>query len=133
MCRGGHGTPHGAGGTRHHPPSQEVAERHNALLPPHNGKYFHRGPMVQYVRTWRLRAHSAGSCRKLVPSRPQGTSRALLQGVSGGLVQDQCGLGNIYIAILAHSSLVALVDRPPSMLAGIVLVNHSIHTSTHVS
>ena len=68
-----------------------------------------------------------------MPSRPQGTSRALLQGVSGGLVQDQCGLGNIYIDILAHSSLVALVDRPPSMLAGIVLVNHSIHTSTHVS
>ena len=34
----GHGSPHGAGGTRHNPPGGEVAEQHNALLPPQNGK-----------------------------------------------------------------------------------------------
>ena len=48
----------------------------------------------------------------------------LLQTVSGGLVYDQCGIGNINIAFLAHSSIVALLDRLPSKLAGIVVVNH---------
>ena len=48
----------------------------------------------------------------------------LLQTVSGVLVHDQCGIGNINIAFLAHSSLVSLVDRLPSSLAGIVVVNH---------
>ena len=112
------------GGPRHHPAGGEVVERHNAPLPPHNGKEFHRGPLIQYVRTWLLHAHSAGSCRQLVPSGTQGTSSSLLQGVSGGLVRDQCGLGDVNIAFLSHPSLVALVDRSPSRLAGIVVVNH---------
>ena len=123
-CRGGHGSPHGVGGPRHHPPGWEVAERQYALLPPHNGKEFHRRPLSQYVRTWRLRAHSAGSRRQLVPIVTQGPSRPLLQGVYGGLVQDKCGLCNINITFLAPSSLLALVDRPPSSLSGIVVVNH---------
>ena len=70
-----------------------------ALIPPtHTGNYFH--------------AALKG---------PQGP---LSKGVSEGLVQDQCGLGNINIAFLAHSSIVALVDRPPSRLEGIVVVNN---------
>ena len=60
-----------------------------------------------------------------MPCGTQGPSRPLIQGVSGGLVKDQCGLGDINIAFLDHSILVALVDRPPSRLAGIVMVNHS--------
>ena len=38
--------------------------------------------------------------------------------------QDQCGIDNINISFLAPSSLLALVDRPPSRLAGIVKVSH---------
>ena len=119
-----HGSPHGAGGPRHHPHGGVMVERQNAPLPPHEGKYFHRGPIGQDVQTWHLRAHSAGALRQLVPIGTQGPSRPLLQGVSGGLVQDQCGLGDINIAFLAHSSLVAFVNRPHSRLAGIVVVNH---------
>ena len=44
--------------------------------------------------------------------------------MSGGLVQYQCGIGDIRISFLAHSSLEALVDRLPIRLAGIVVVNH---------
>ena len=112
------------GGPINHPLGGEKAERYNYTLPPHNGKEFHRGPIGQYVRTWRLHAHSSNALRKLVPCGIQGTSRPLIQGVYGGLVQDKCGLGDINIDFLSHSSLLALVDRPPIRLAVKVTVNH---------
>ena len=121
---GGHVSPHGAGGPRHHPPIGEVAEWHNNPLPPKDGKGFHQEPRGQDFRTWCPHAHSAGSRQQLVPSGAQGPSRTLLQRVSGGLAQDQCGLDNINIFFLAHSSLEALVDRSPSRLSVIVVVNH---------
>ena len=68
--------------------------------------------------------YSAGARRQIVPRGTQGTSRPLLQGVSGGLVQDQCGIGNTNINFLAHSSLVALVYIPPSRLSILVVINH---------
>ena len=46
---GGDESLHGAGGPRHHPPGGEVAERHDAPLPPTYGKEFHQGPIVQDV------------------------------------------------------------------------------------
>ena len=98
-----HGSTHGAGGSRHHLPGGEVAELHNDPLPPHNSEEFHRRPLREYVRAWRLHTHSAGSCRQLVPSGTQGPSRTLLQGVSGGMVQYQCGLDDINIAFLSHT------------------------------
>ena len=73
---------------------------------------------------WSLCTHSAGTYWQLVPSSTQGPSSPLLIGVSGGLVQDQCVIGDINIAFLSQSSIVSLLDRPPSRLAGIVVVDH---------
>ena len=92
--RRGHGSPHGTGGPRNCLPGGEVAERHNATLPLQNGKELYQRPLSKDFQVWRLRAHAAGSRRKLATSGTQGPSRPLLQGVSSGLVQDQCGLGD---------------------------------------
>ena len=88
MCRRGHGSPPETGGLIQHMPGGEVAEQYDALLPPHNGKELHRGPIGQDVRTWRLRAHSDGAHRQLVPRITQGPSRPLIQVFSGDFIQD---------------------------------------------
>ena len=79
--KGGHGSPHGVVGPKHHLPSGKVAEQKNTPLIPHNIKEFHRSPLRQDVQTLCLHAHSAGSCRQIVPIGTQGISRTLLKGV----------------------------------------------------
>ena len=96
-------SPHGAGGSIHHLPCGEVSERHNDPLLPHNREEFHRSPLREDVWTWRPHGHYDISRQPLVPIGTQGPSRPLLQGVSVGLLQDQCVISNTNIDFLAHS------------------------------
>ena len=102
-CRRGHFSPPGQGGSGHNPPRGEVAEQHNYLLPTYHHGELHSGIFSPHAPTRRLHARPARARRFLGPSRPNWPTGAQSQGVSGGLAQDQCGLGNLNITFLAHS------------------------------
>ena len=106
---GGGGDPHGTRWPGHDLAHWEVVERHNAPLPPNYLKYCHGRPCHLHVLIRRLRAHPASTCRWLAPRGAAGFLHALGEGVSGGLVQYRCGLGDLKIAFL-HQLLVHLVS-----------------------
>ena len=90
---GVNGSPHVKGGTKHHPPCGEVAEKQNAPPPPH----------CPYVTVQHFHDHTAITHQRLAPRVSDRPYYVYLKGASGGLLYDWCGLGDINIYFLAHS------------------------------
>ena len=78
------GAPHGTSRTRNDLAHWEVAERHNAPLPPHNIKNIYRWPLYLNVPIRRLLAHPDSACCRLAPSDAAGFPHVHQAGVSGG-------------------------------------------------
>ena len=87
------------------PAHREVAEEHNALLPPHYLKKFYKRPCRPHVPIRRLSLHTASARCRLAPRNVVGFPHTLQSGVSVGLVQGRCGLLIIKITLL-HQLLV---------------------------
>ena len=103
----GDGTPYGTSRPGADLDRRDAAEQHNALLLPHKVKKFYGRPRRLYISIRRPRAYPASSRRRLVPSVAARFLYARQAGVSGGLVQDRCGLVNLKTAFtLTPSTLV---------------------------
>ena len=102
---GSNSYPHGMHRPGHDPTHRGVAEQHNAPLPPHYIKLFYGRSRCPHVPIRRLRTYPASIHRRLAPTGDAGFPHALRAGISGGLVQDICGPGNLKIPFL-HQLLV---------------------------
>ena len=102
---GGDGSTYRTSRPRHDLDFWEVVERQNTQLPPYNANFFYERPCRPYVSIQRLRAYPTSAHLRLVSGGADGSPNAHQAGVSGGLVQDWCGIVNLKIFSTTTPSL----------------------------